>query len=82
MSDKNEKVHTFGRPVRWEDIAGMLHPMRCLRCYGVHDAATVQPTGRYSDCTVWRCPNCKAEIDDRPRPMGSAVRVSDEEGWE
>lgn len=58
-----------------DDVEGMTYPMRCLRCHRVHDAAIVTPTGRYSDCTVWRCPNCNAEIDDRAGGYGGAVRV-------
>lgn len=57
------------------DVESMLWPMRCLRCRKIHDAGKVTPTGRYSDCTVWRCPNCSAEIDDRAGGYGGAERV-------
>jgi hypothetical protein len=62
-----------GTPV---DTSGMSYPMRCLRCMHIHDTAKVTVVQRYSDCSTWRCPNCKALIDDRPRGWGgSAERI-------
>lgn len=66
------------------DTSGMTYPMKCLRCHHVHDAGAVDVVHRYSDCTMWRCPNCKALIDDRPRGWGgSAIRYpsDDEDMW-
>lgn len=60
-----------GRP----DYSDMRFPTRCLRCGHVHDVALVTPTGRYSDCTMWRCPKCNAEIDDRAGGYGGSERV-------
>lgn len=57
------------------DTSGMVYPMQCLRCYHVHDAGKVEVVQRYTDCSVWRCPNCSSLIDDRPRGWGgSAVK--------
>lgn len=56
------------------DIEEMDHPMRCTRCGLTHDAAKVTVVQRYSDCSVWKCPGCKALIDDRPGGYGGAVR--------
>lgn len=65
----------YGRPQVGEDTSGMLAPARCLRCGHVHDASKVEPTARYADCTVWRCPRCKAQIDDRAGGWGGSERV-------
>lgn len=48
------------------EIAAMFKPVRCNRCgNGVYDIGTVEVTGRYADCSVWRTPCCKAVVDGR-----------------
>lgn len=48
----------------------MFSPVRCLHCRTVYDMGAVQPVGRYLDCTVWRCPGCKLQVDDRSLSCG------------
>jgi hypothetical protein len=43
----------------------MHDPVRCLHCRTVYDMAAVQIVQRYSDCSVWRCPGCRLQVDDR-----------------
>lgn len=64
-----------GRVVVTDDTEGMSYPMRCTRCDRIHDAGKVEVIARHADCSVWRCPNCRATIDDRPDGYGGAVKV-------
>lgn len=52
---------------------GMSAPYRCTRCGHIHDAGKVEVIARYSDCSVWRCPSCNAQIDDRPIGWGGSA---------
>lgn len=54
------------------DTTGMSYPMRCKHCARVHDAGPVQVIQRYSDCSVWKCPNCGILGDDRPLSWGGS----------
>lgn len=54
-------------------IEGMLVPVRCKWCQLVHDAAKVTVLERYSDCSVWKCPNCGTRLDDRPESLGGSA---------
>ncbi|WP_045740798.1 hypothetical protein [Actinoplanes rectilineatus] len=45
-------------------IADMFKPVRCT-CGGIYDLGTVEVTGRYTDCSVWRAPCCGRTADDR-----------------
>lgn len=56
-----------------EATKGMSYPVRCRFCSHVHDSAKVEVVARYADCSVWRCPGCKAQIDDRPRAWGGSA---------
>lgn len=47
-------------------VKDMRFPVRCTRCNGVYDSATVTVTARYSDCSVWVSPCCNQTVDDRP----------------
>lgn len=51
---------------------GMSYPARCRHCGHLHDAGKAETVHRYTDCSVWRCPNCKVLIDDRPYSMGGS----------
>lgn len=62
----------YGAPI---DTSGMSWPVRCLRCNHVHDGGKVTVVQRYSDCSTWRCPNCRSLIDDRPGGWGGSERV-------
>lgn len=55
-----------GRPTTAALRRAMVAPMQCLGCHHVFDAANVEVTARYADCSVWRCPGCGAAHDDRP----------------
>lgn len=46
------------------DTTGMLDPIR-HRCGAVYDLAAVEVVARYLDRSVWRCPGCKQQVDDR-----------------
>lgn len=69
----------YGRLVAMEagvNLDAMSHPMRCKWCHKIHDAGNVEVVQRYMDCTVWKCPNCGRNIDDRhPDWGGSAIPV-------
>jgi len=56
-------------------ISEMTSPVRCGYCGGVYDLGTVTVTARYTDCSVWRAPCCKREVDDRPPGWGGPVRA-------
>lgn len=56
-------------------VGGMLAPVECQFCMQVHDSAKVTVLQRYSDCSIWKCPNCGTRVDDRPEPFGSAIPV-------
>lgn len=59
-------------------VGGMLAPVRCKWCHQVHDSAKVDVLRRYSDCSVWKCPNCGTRIDDRPESWGgSAIPIKE-----
>lgn len=66
---------SYGRPTTTVDTTGMLFPVRCLRCRGVYDAANVEVTARYADCSVWNAPCCGAVVDDRPQGWGGIERL-------
>ena len=61
-----------GRPV--QSTEGMTFPYQCTRCGHVHDGASVTVVARYTDCSVWQCPKCKSQIDDRPIGWGGSAR--------
>lgn len=43
---------------------------------------TVTVLQRYSDCSVWKCPNCGVVGDDRPLSWGGSFeRVDDKPAW-
>ncbi len=47
------------------DMGDMLSPVRCRHCHGVYDLAKVEIVGRHLDCSIWHCPGCNLQIDDR-----------------
>lgn len=47
------------------DTTGMTSPVRCTHCGGVYDLGRVEVTARYTDCSMWKAPCCKALVDDR-----------------
>jgi hypothetical protein len=50
---------------------------RCKWCGCVHDTGKVTVLARYADCSVWACPGCGAQIDDRPAGWGGSYPVED-----
>lgn len=62
-----------GRRVPSVEIADMLWPALCRHCNYLHDAGRIETAQRYSDCSVWRCPNCAVLIDDRPHSWGGSL---------
>lgn len=63
----------WGIPSSPIDVAEMVSPYKCARCDNVHDAGAVEVVGRYSDCSLWKCPGCGATIDDRPIGWGGSA---------
>lgn len=53
-------------------IGEMLSPARCRHCAKVYDLAKVVIVGRYLDCSVWHCPGCDLQVDDRGEHGDSA----------
>jgi len=47
------------------DVSGMTYPVRCCHCSRVYDLGSVHVVQRYTDCSVWQCPGCKLQVDDR-----------------
>jgi hypothetical protein len=56
-----------------EEIATMSWPAQCRHCRHIHDAGTVEVVQRYTDCSVWQCPKCKVQIDDRAYSWGGSI---------
>jgi hypothetical protein len=50
---------------------------RCKWCGCVHDTGKVTVLARYADCSVWACPGCGAQIDDRPAGWGGSYPVEE-----
>ena len=48
---------------------------RCKWCGLVHDIGPVTVVARYTDCSVWLCPGCGTQIDDRPAGWGGSYPV-------
>lgn len=69
---KIERIDMYGNLTYEPDTRGMLAPGRCKRCHQIHDSGSVEVVARYQDCTVWKCPNCGAHIDDRPIGWGGS----------
>lgn len=62
--------------------AEMSYPARCRHCTHIHDAGKVEVVQRYTDCSVWRCPNCRVLIDDRPVSWGGSMVGQEVVRWE
>jgi len=73
-------IDQYGVPREVADVFEMSYPVECKWCNEIHDAAKVTITQRYLDCSMWKCPNCKVTIDDRPEPLGSAIPVRGNNG--
>ncbi len=59
----------YGRNLHdWEEtramVDGMTSPVRC-RCGAVYDLGKVEVLARYADCSVWKTPCCRRQVDDR-----------------
>lgn len=68
------EMDKYGRLVYYpDDVNEMSAPYRCMRCHKVHDAGHAEVVGQYADCTMWKCPNCGATIDDRPIGWGGSA---------
>ena len=67
MSESRPRVvwDMYGMPRVETDTAGMLDPRRCGLCGHVHDTAHAKVVARYLDCSVWLCPKCGGQQDDR-----------------
>lgn len=46
-------------------VEGMMFPARCCHCERIYDLSKVTVVQRYTDCSVWLCPGCKLQVDDR-----------------
>lgn len=67
MSEYEIDKRGFYRPR--PDTTGMMFPVQC-RCGHVYDMGAVTVTGRFTDCSVWRCPGCGVDTDDRIEGWG------------
>jgi hypothetical protein len=47
------------------DAEGMTAPYVCGICNSLHDAGKAKVVARYADCSVWLCPHCGGQQDDR-----------------
>jgi hypothetical protein len=74
-------IDIYGRMHPTIDTTGMSYPMRCKWCAAVHDAGPVKVIQRYSDCSVWKCPNCGILGDDRPISWGGSFERYPAEDW-
>lgn len=68
----------YGMPIVSEilesgDLLEMKAPVQCKWCNVIHDSATVEVVQRYADCSVWKCPDCGVQIDDRPEALGGTA---------
>lgn len=69
-------IDQYGMRREIADTSDMSYPVECRFCHEIHDAAKVTVLQRYSDCSVWKCPNCGVKIDDRHEAAGgSAIPV-------
>lgn len=55
-------------------LATMSSPVRCTHCGKIYDMAAVTVEARYTDCSVWKCPHCRATVDDRGETGWTARR--------
>jgi hypothetical protein len=54
------------------NVGDMMSPVRCRRCGKVYDLKAVEVVARYTDCSVWQCPGCNVQVDDRGEHGDSA----------
>jgi hypothetical protein len=47
------------------DVGEMTSPVRCRHCGKVYDLGRVEIVSRRLDCSVWHCPGCNLQVDDR-----------------
>ena len=47
------------------NVGGMGSPVRCRHCGKVYDLRAVEIVARYRDYSVWHCPGCDLQVDDR-----------------
>lgn len=60
-----DRVWSNGLTTGVPEAEGMSLPVRCAFCRRIYDLGTVEVTGRYVDCSVWRTPCCNITADDR-----------------
>ena len=54
------------KPQKYRDINdSRLTMVRCTHCDTIYDLGNVKVIARYQDCSVWNCPGCQREVDDR-----------------
>jgi hypothetical protein len=54
-------------------VQAMFAPVECRWCHRIHDSGRVEVIARYTDCSVWRCPHCGNQVDDRPEGWGGSA---------
>jgi hypothetical protein len=54
------------------DAIDMCQPVQCGRCGRIYDLGKVEVLHRYLDCTLFRSPCCKQQVD---------TRCEDAPGW-
>lgn len=55
-----------------QGVGEMMSPIRCRHCAKVYDLTSVTVVARYTDCSVWHCPGCGLQVDDRGKGGDSA----------
>lgn len=75
MGDRFTRMSADGWAVQvFPEAEGMLYPVLHSTCNKVHDAGgKVEVVARYADCTIWKCPSCGGQCDDRPISWGGNV---------
>lgn len=46
-------------------VGEMASPVRCRHCGKVYDLTAVTIVARKADCSIWHCPGCGVQVDDR-----------------
>lgn len=47
------------------DFDQMMYPVRCGHCGAIYDASKVTVLQQYADCSIWKSPCCRRQVDDR-----------------
>ena len=65
----------MARQMTLVELQRCLAPLHCNRCGHDFDGAKVHVIRRLPDASVFKCPSCRREGDDRPDGYGGFKRV-------